>query len=66
MKHWREVFDAETVERIEGLTEEQKQLAAENYALATLQNQSGHLTVEQARASLDHWPIYYFGWLKSS
>lgn len=63
MERWKQVVDEATIARIESLTEAQKQKAAELYSAKSQMNRSGHLTVEQARASLDHWPIYYLGWL---
>ena len=63
MSNWRNFFQPDIIEQIESLTEEQKQRAAAMYAAKSLEYPAGHKTVEQARAALDTWPVYYFSWL---
>lgn len=65
MSKWREHSSAETIAMVEALTENQKRTAAETYSAATLKYQSGHLTYEQARATLDNWPLYFLSWLQT-
>lgn len=60
---WRDRFDNATLAKVDALSDEQKDAAAALYS-AKSQMYSSSITPDQARQTLDSWPVYYLSWLK--